>query len=198
MARALTAAGFKPARTIVFCAWAGEELGLQGSRYYTEHPVIPLDKTALYMNMDMVGTGDSDLLVGGMTEFAELFEIVKRGLDTDTIAKLKPRPNYRGSDHTSFWTKNVPAISLRTGRGPDGEARRRASRISLARATGRDDRPASSCAWPASITADILQYLASTRENLLDPLFGRSSSTATRRSSTCTATRSPGPWPART
>ncbi|MBP1661602.1 MAG: aminopeptidase, partial [Candidatus Aminicenantes bacterium] len=44
-ARALRDAGFKPARTIVFGSWAGEELGLQGSRWYTEHPVIPLDKT---------------------------------------------------------------------------------------------------------------------------------------------------------
>ena len=40
-ARALAAAGYKPARTIVFAAWAGEELGGEGSRYYTEHPVIP-------------------------------------------------------------------------------------------------------------------------------------------------------------
>lgn len=104
-ARALAAAGFRPARTIVFCSWAGEEVGLVGSRYYTEHPVVPLDKTALYMNIDMVGTGDDDLLVGGMTEFAELFEIVKRGLDPQTIAKLRPRPNYRGSDHTSFWER---------------------------------------------------------------------------------------------
>jgi membrane dipeptidase len=169
-ARALRDAGFKPARTIVFGSWAGEELGLQGSRWYTEHPVIPLDKTALYMNIDMVGTGDSDLLVGGMTEFAELYEIVKKGLDPQTIAMLKPRPNYRGSDHTSFWAKNVPAISLRSGEvlteklddehpeyhmpgdGPgliDPERLREASQYHC----------------------DVLRYLATSRENLLDPLY---------------------------
>lgn len=168
-ARALVAAGYKPARTIVFGAWAGEELGLQGSRYYTEHPVIPLEKTALYMNIDMVGTGDSDLLVGGMTEFAELYEVVKRGLDAETIKKLQPRPNYRGSDHTSFWRKNVPAISLRTGKALTEKLDDEHPEYHLP-----GDRPGTidpellrlACQYHA----DILQSLGSSRANLLDPV----------------------------
>jgi len=115
LARALTAGKFRPARSVIFAAWAAEELGLHGSRHYVEHPVFPLDKTVLYMNMDMVGTGDPNLLVGGMGEFAELFAVIERGLSPDLRAKLRSRPNYRGSDHTSFWDKLVPAISLRTG-----------------------------------------------------------------------------------
>ncbi len=115
LARTLAANSFKPARTIVFAAWAAEELGLHGSRHYVENPAIPLDKTVLYLNMDMVGTGDPNLLVGGKDEFAELFATIERGLSPDLRAKLRPRPNYRGSDHTSFWAKLVPAISLRTG-----------------------------------------------------------------------------------
>jgi len=168
-ARALVAAKFKPARTVVFGSWAGEEMGLQGSRWYTEHPVIPLDKTALYMNIDMVGTGDSDLLVGGMTEFAELFEIVKRGLDAPTIARLKPRPNYRGSDHTSFWTKNVPAISLRTGEvlteGLDDE---HPEYHQPGDGPGIIDPELLRLA--GQYHCDILWRLASSRENLLDPV----------------------------
>jgi membrane dipeptidase len=170
IARALVAGGFKPARTIVFCAWAGEEIGAQGSRYYTEHPAIPLDKTALYLNLDMIGTGDSDLLVGGMTEFAELFEIVKRGLDKDTIAKLRPRLNYRGSDHTSFWAKNVPAISLRTGEvltekldDEHPEYHFPGDRAGMIDPALLD----LACRYHT----DILQYLATTRENLLDPVY---------------------------
>ena len=168
-ARALTAAKFKPARTIIFGSWAGEELGLQGSRYYTEHPVIPLDKTVLYMNIDMVGTGDSDLLVGGMTEFAELYEIVKRGLDAPTIAKLKPRPNYRGSDHTSFWGKNVPAISLRTGELLTEKLDDEHPEYHLP-----GDRPGmidpERLREASQYHCDILKSLASSRENLLDPI----------------------------
>ncbi len=169
-ARALRAANFKPSRTIVFCAWAGEELGLQGSRHYVEHPAVPLDKTALYLNIDMVGTGDGDLLVGGLPEFTELYEIVKKGLDAETVRRLKPRPNYRGSDHTSFWNKRVPAISLRTGevltealddehpeyhRPGDGPARVDPELLRLA----------------AQYHIDVLRHLAGTRDDLFDPDF---------------------------
>ncbi len=121
------------------------------------------------MNIDMVGTGDADLLVGGLTEFAELYAIARKALDPATAARLKPRPNYRGSDHTSFWAKNVPAISLRTGEvlteklddehpeyhmpgdGPgmiDPELLREASQYHC----------------------DVIAHLATTRENLLDPV----------------------------
>jgi membrane dipeptidase len=169
-ARALAAAGYKPARTIVFGAWAGEELGLQGSRYYTEHPVIPLEKTVLYMNIDMVGTGDSDLLVGGMTEFAELYEIAKRGLDEDIIKKLRPRLNYRGSDHTSFWGKNVPAVSLRTGEILTEKLDDEHPEYHLP-----GDRPEridpELLRLACQYHADILQNLGSSRENLLDPVY---------------------------
>jgi membrane dipeptidase len=122
------------------------------------------------MNIDMVGTGDSDLLVGGMTEFAELYEVVKRGLDADTIKKLKPRPNYRGSDHTSFWGKNVPAISLRTGEALTEKLDDEHPEYHLP-----GDRPETidpellrlACQYHA----DILQSLGSSRENLLDPVY---------------------------
>lgn len=167
--RALAAAKFKPARTILFCAWAGEELGLVGSRWYTEHPVVPLDKTALYMNLDMVGTGDSDLLVGGLTEFAELFEIVKRGLDAATLAKLKPRPNYRGSDHTAFWSKGVPAISLRTGEVLTNELDDEHPEYHMP-GDGPGIIDPELLRLSAQYHCDILWSLASCRENLLDPV----------------------------
>jgi membrane dipeptidase len=169
IARALTAGGFRPDRTIVFCAWAGEELGLQGSRWYTEHPVIALDRTALYMNMDMVGLGDSDLLVGGLTEFAELFAVAEKGLDAETLKKIRPRLNYRGSDHTSFWSKNVPAISLRTGEILTEKLDDEHPEYHFP-----GDRPEfidpALLALACRYHTDILQYLGRTRENLLDPI----------------------------
>ncbi|MGE5360072.1 MAG: M20/M25/M40 family metallo-hydrolase [Bacteroidales bacterium] len=115
VARVLHEHAFKPRRTLVLCAWMGEELGLVGSRWYTNHPAFPLERTALYLNMDMVGTGDSDLWVGGLDEFRELFDIVRAGLDPDLQKKLHPRLHYGGSDHTSFRTKGVPYLSLRSG-----------------------------------------------------------------------------------
>jgi membrane dipeptidase len=114
-ARLLVARHFMPRRTIIFASWAGEEIGLVGSRYYTEHPLIPLDKTAAYLNMDMIGMGDTDLWVGGMYEYGRFFDILKRGLSADVLQKLHERRSYRSSDHVSFWNKGVTAVSLRTG-----------------------------------------------------------------------------------
>ena len=114
-ARVLISSGFKPARSIVFCSWAGEEIGLIGSRYYVDHPLYPLEKTVVYFNIDMVGTGDSDLLVGGMWEYGRFYDLLRAGLDPETVKKLKPRVNYRGSDHSAFWAKGITALSLRTG-----------------------------------------------------------------------------------
>ncbi len=114
-ARVLAASRFKPARTIVFASWAGEEQGMVGSRYYVDHPAFPLAKTVAYLNVDMTGAGGDDLLVGGMWEYGRFYDIVKAGLDPGIVKRLRPRINYRGSDHTSFWDKRVTAISLRTG-----------------------------------------------------------------------------------
>jgi hypothetical protein len=54
LARAFATNPDKPKRTVVFCLWTGEELGLLGSRYYVQNPAFPLDKTVAYINMDMI------------------------------------------------------------------------------------------------------------------------------------------------
>lgn len=115
IARVFQANNFQPDRSIVFIGWAGEELGLVGSRYYTNHPIYPLDKTIVYMNMDMVGCGDDDLFVGGMWEFSDFYDILKQSMKDKFKEKLNYRIDYRGSDHSAFLPKGVTAISLRTG-----------------------------------------------------------------------------------
>ncbi len=115
IARVLQANKFKPGRTVVFCAWAGEELGLVGSRFYCEHPLFPLEKTALYMNMDMVGQGDLDMCIGGMWEFSDFFSLLKANMQDKFKKRLKYRLRYRGSDHSAFLPKGVTCISLRSG-----------------------------------------------------------------------------------
>jgi Zn-dependent M28 family amino/carboxypeptidase len=52
-------------RTIVFIAFAGEELGLLGSAHYVEQPVVPLDRTTAMLNLDMMGRPDGQVLVSG-------------------------------------------------------------------------------------------------------------------------------------
>ena len=59
----------KPARGILFIAFAGEELGLLGSTHYVNHPSLPLNRAALMINMDMIGRiRDRKVMVGGAPE----------------------------------------------------------------------------------------------------------------------------------
>ncbi len=169
-ARVLIASGFRPARSVVFCSWAGEELGLIGSRYYTQHPLFPLEKTVVYLNVDMVGLGDSDLLVGGMWEYGQFYDLLKPALNPDIVKKLKPRVNYRGSDHTSFWGKGVTALSLRTGEILTGELDDEHPEYHRP-----GDRPElidpELLALAAQYHVEIIRFLAQSKEDLLDPRF---------------------------
>ena len=169
-ARALAANKFKPARTVIFASWAGEELGLVGSRYYTEHPVLPLPKTAVYMNIDMVGTGDSDLHVGGLWEYSQFYDMIKAKMDEGTKKKLFPRVNYRGSDHTSFWAKGVTAISLRTGNILTEKLDDEHPEYHMP-GDGPDIIDPELLRLASQYHYDIITNLANTKENLLDPKF---------------------------
>jgi Zn-dependent M28 family amino/carboxypeptidase len=57
------AAGPPPARTVVFLLATGEEIGLVGTRHYLERPVVPLERTVLNLNFEMIGRPDA--LAGG-------------------------------------------------------------------------------------------------------------------------------------
>ena len=55
VARAFAANGMRPKRSILFAFWTGEEEGLLGSRYYADHPRVPMSRTVACLNLDMVG-----------------------------------------------------------------------------------------------------------------------------------------------
>lgn len=56
-AKALATSGIKLKRTVLFLLIGGEEVGLLGSKHYTENPIFPKEKTVTYINLDMVGNG---------------------------------------------------------------------------------------------------------------------------------------------
>ena len=60
IARAVAALPKKPKRSIVFCLWTAEELGLLGSAAYLKHPVFPPAQTVAYLNLDMIGRAADD------------------------------------------------------------------------------------------------------------------------------------------
>jgi hypothetical protein len=103
-------------RSVLFMAFAGEEIGLLGSSYFVNHPTIPLKNIDGMINMDMIGRLTKDrLFVGGVGTSPGL----KPALETlDKSAGLKldfSDSGYGSSDHTSFNTKKVPVLFFFSG-----------------------------------------------------------------------------------
>lgn len=106
----------------LFLAFSGEELGLFGSKYYTEHPTVDL-KTVNYMiNMDMVGRlNDSThmLTVGGYGTAPEWATVINTA-DKKLPFGIKIDSSGSGpSDHTSFYRKDIPVLFFFTGQHKD-------------------------------------------------------------------------------
>jgi hypothetical protein len=104
----------------LFIAFSGEELGLLGSKYFTENPTIALENINYMLNMDMVGKLDSFkrvLVVNGVgTSPFWSKTIGSIALDTTKLKEIKTTDGGIGaSDHTSFYLKNIPAVHFFTG-----------------------------------------------------------------------------------
>ncbi len=102
----------------VFIAFSGEELGLFGSKYFTEHPTISLPTVNYMVNMDMVGRlNDSSkaLTIGGFGT-SPLWGSVFTILSKQKYFTAKYDSSGMGpSDHTSFYLKNIPVLFFFTG-----------------------------------------------------------------------------------
>jgi hypothetical protein len=103
-------------RTIVFVAFAGEEMGLLGSAHYVRAPAVPLDRTVAMLNMDMIGRlrGDTVYVFGVDTgkEFREDLTAANRGIDLQLQFRGE---GYGPSDHTPFYGKDRPVLFFFTG-----------------------------------------------------------------------------------
>ncbi len=127
LARRFAAMPERKGRRIVFMTFSGEELGLEGSKYYCEHPLFPLEETIAMFNLDMVGrlrpsdaSHKDNLLVEGAPtgkNFNDLLAAVNKPYDFDLTMKTDSLP--ANSDHFSFYKKKVPVIFLWTGFHPD-------------------------------------------------------------------------------
>lgn len=100
----------------LFIAFSGEELGLYGSKYFTEHPTVDINKVTYMINMDMVGRlNDSThgLTIGGYGTSPAWGEVIKEKND---LFKIKFDSSGTGpSDHTSFYRKDIPVLFFFTG-----------------------------------------------------------------------------------
>jgi len=133
----------KPKRSIIFVWHTGEELGLFGSTWFTDHPTVPRDSIVAQLNIDMIGRGDSTdetgrtkdgapihgnpnylQLVGSRrlsTELGDLVETVNRddhhgiAFDYSLDANGHPQNIYCRSDHYSYARYGIPVVFFTTG-----------------------------------------------------------------------------------
>jgi hypothetical protein len=133
----------RPKRSLIFVWNAGEEAGLWGSQYFTNHPTIPRDSIVAQLNMDMVGRGkatdvtgitkDSALIYGGKgylqlvgsrrlsTELGDIVEQVnkdtKAGFNFDYAIDANGHPSniYCRSDHANYARYGIPVTFFTTG-----------------------------------------------------------------------------------
>lgn len=123
--------GFTPKRSLLFINFSGEEKGLLGSQYYSEHPVFPLENTVADLNIDMIGRLDKDhannpnytYVIGSdklSTDLHKINEAANKNyvnIDLDYTYNRPNDPNrfYYRSDHYNFAKNNVPVIFYFTG-----------------------------------------------------------------------------------
>jgi hypothetical protein len=103
-------------RGILFAAFAGEELGLKGSYYYTAHPTIPLPNAVAMINLDMIGRlRHHRVYLGGLELFTQHEAIVEEMLDAEALSFSTRFTAEEASDHTPFTRAGVPALLVFTG-----------------------------------------------------------------------------------
>jgi hypothetical protein len=122
IANALAALPTRPRRSIVFMTQFGEEKGDLGSRYYVQHPIFPLAKTIVDVNLEQVGRTD-DLegpRVGAFNltgfDYTDLPAVFRRAGQQTDIQVIKHEKNsdayFTRSDNAAFAEAGVPATTL--------------------------------------------------------------------------------------
>jgi peptidase M28-like protein/PDZ domain-containing protein/PA domain-containing protein len=104
-------------RSVILMAFTGEETGLIGSKYYVDHPTVPLKNIVAMLNMDMIGRLDDELTIQVFgVKAANEFEDIMENLCDEMGLELKASASAIGpSDHTSFYRKEIPALHFFTG-----------------------------------------------------------------------------------
>jgi hypothetical protein len=117
IARVVAAVRERFPRTIVFIAFAAEELGLLGSAHYVEHPTVPLDRTTAMLNLDMVGRPDGQVLLSGTETAPSLAADVEAAAAGRSIKvnRFREGAGVGSSDDTSFLLRRIPALAFFSG-----------------------------------------------------------------------------------
>lgn len=127
MAKAYSELTVTPKRSTTFLIVTAEEQGLLGSKYYSQHPIIPLAKTVANINMDAMNvlgkTKDVAVVGMGKSELENYLEKAVKRQGRHLVQEGRPEAGYYyRSDHFSFAKQGVPALYAEGGEEPIDEA----------------------------------------------------------------------------
>jgi hypothetical protein len=124
LARAAVESGLKPARTIIFAGWNGEEEGLKGSCFYVNNnPLYPLESMKAAFSVDMVGAGNgTGLYLYGSKDWinawiADLMAGAAHSKGLKHTVQVAAALN--ASDHACFARDYIPAVLALSLRYPE-------------------------------------------------------------------------------
>ncbi len=108
-------------RSIIFMAFGGEEMGLLGSKYFVNNPLIDLKNIIAMINIDMIGrlNESNKILIGGTGTSKEAESILNNSVEELDINLSFSPEGYGPSDHASFYSENIPVFFVSTGAHED-------------------------------------------------------------------------------
>ncbi len=108
-------AATKPKYRTVFIFFASEEIGLLGSKHFSENSPIDLKKIKFLINLDLLGTGDDGMMVVNGAIFTKQFELLEKiNKDKKLVKEIKKRGKAQNSDHYWFTELGVPSFFIYT------------------------------------------------------------------------------------
>jgi len=124
--RALRELPVPPRRSVVLALWDTEEDGLRGSRWYVEHPIVPLEKTVAYLNFDLQGANllpslnRTTFAVGAETGGETLRQMVREASASSTVETMLVSYIFGElrSDYVNFVEHGVPTVFFGDSTGP--------------------------------------------------------------------------------
>ena len=128
----------RPARSIIFMSHTGEEAGLLGSRWFTEHPTVPLDSVVAVLNMDMVGKGRTEQVkfggpnsvqilgarrlsreFGGVIDSVNAVREETMAIDRSWDVPANPMNRFCRSDQVYYVLRDIPTAYFSLGYAQD-------------------------------------------------------------------------------
>lgn len=105
-------------RSIIFVAFGAEELGLLGSKFFTDNSPVNIKDIKAMLNLDMVGSLNKEtkaLTIGGTGTAVGLSDLVNQLADSTKLIVKQSTEGYGPSDHASFYMKDIPVLFFFTG-----------------------------------------------------------------------------------